>query len=105
MYDIHSHYDAIENDLKKTGAVVEVAESGNPITEVWRSNGGMTWRGKVPGTSNDFPMSLVSYNYGKTVGWQIAQGRDFSKDFPSDSAAFVLNESAVKFMGLEKSFG
>ena len=105
LYDIHNHYDVIENDLKKSGAVVEMAESGNPITEVWNSNGGMSWRGKVPGTSNDFPMNAVSYNYGKTVGWQIVQGRDFSKDFPSDSAAFVLNESAVRFMGLKNPIG
>ena len=104
-YDIHAHFNAIDNDLKKSGAVVEVAESGSPVTAVYSSNGGMSWRGKVPGTSNDFPMSEVSNNYGKTVGWQIVQGRDFSKDFPSDSSAFVLNESAVRFMGLKNPIG
>ncbi len=104
-YDVHSHYSAIEDDLKKSGAIVEMAESGNPITEVWNTNGGMSWQGKVPGSSNDFPMSSVSYNYGKTVGWQIVAGRDFSKDFPSDSAAFILNESAVRFMGLKHPIG
>ncbi len=41
----------------------------------------------------------------KLVGWQIIQGRDFSKDFPSDSAAFILNETAVKFMGLKHPVG
>jgi len=33
------------------------------------------------------------------------QGRDFSKDFPSDSAAFVVNLSAVKFMGFKNPIG
>ena len=47
----------------------------------------------------------MSHDYGKTVGWQIVQGRDFSKDFPSDSAAFILNESAVKFMGFKNPIG
>ena len=105
LYDVYSHFNAIENDLTKSGAVIQVAQTDNPLTEVWNSNGGMTWRGKAPGTSNDFPMTVVSSGYGKTVGWQIAQGRDFSKDFPSDSAAFVLNESAVKFMGLKNPLG
>ncbi len=104
-YDIHAHFNAIEDDLRKSGAVVEAAESGSPVTAVWSSNGGMSWKGKVPSTSNDFPMSEVSHNYGKTVGWQIVQGRDFLKEFPSDSAAFVLNESAVRFMGLKNPIG
>jgi len=105
MYDLHSHIEAIRTDLKQSGAVMEIAESGSPITEVWNSNGGMSWKGKQPGTSNDFPMNLVSYEYGKVVGWQIMEGRDFSRSFSSDSAAFVLNESAVKFMGLKNPIG
>lgn len=105
MYDVYGHFNAIENDLKQSGAAVKVALTDNPMTEVWNSNDGMSWRGKTPGTSNDFPMIRVTTNYGKTVGWQIVQGRDFSKDFPSDSAAFVLNESAVKFMGLKNPIG
>ncbi len=105
MYDLHSHFEAMRADLKQSGAVKEIAESGNPITEVWNSNGGMSWRGKQPGSSNDFPMNLVSDDYGKVVGWQIIEGRDFSRSFASDSAAFILNESAVKFMGLEHPIG
>ena len=105
MYDIHGHIEAIRTDLKQSGAVVEISESGSPITEVWNTNGGMTWRGKQPGSSNDFPMNLVSYEYGKVVGWQITEGRDFSRAFASDSAAFILNESAVKFMGLKNPIG
>ena len=105
MYDVHSHFDAMKTDLKKTDAIVEVAETNSPLTEVWDSNGGMSWPGKAPGSSNDFPMIRVSPDYGKTVGWQIVQGRDFSKAFPSDSAAFLLNESAVKFMGFKNPVG
>jgi ABC-type antimicrobial peptide transport system permease subunit len=105
MYDAYSHFGAIEADLKKSDAVKEVTLSNSPLTEVWGSNGGMSWPGKAPGTSNDFPMIKVSTNYGRTVGWRVVQGRDFLKDFPSDSAAFVLNESAVKFMGLKNPVG
>jgi putative ABC transport system permease protein len=105
MYDLHSHIESIRADLKESGAVTEISESGSPITEVWNSNGGMSWKGQLPGASNDFPMNLVSYEYGKVVGWQIVEGRDFSRSFASDSAAFILNESAVKFMGLKNPVG
>ena len=105
LFDIRSHFDALRNDLVKSGAVLEMADAGNPITEVYNSNSGMSWKGKVPGSTADFPMSAVSADYGRTVGWQIIEGRDFSRDFPSDSAAFLLNESAVKFMGLKNPVG
>ncbi len=105
MFDLHSHIEAIRTDLKQSGAVVEISESDSPITEVWDSNGGMSWKGKQPGSSNDFPMTLVSHEYGKVVGWQIKEGRDFSRAFASDSAAFIINESAVKFMGLKNPIG
>ncbi len=105
MYDLHSHIEAIRTDLKHSGAALEISEAGNPITEVWNTNGGMTWRGKQPGSPNDFPMNLVSYEYGKVVGWKIIEGRDFSRSFASDSASFILNESAVKFMGLKNPIG
>ena len=80
-----------------------MAEADNPVTAVWSSNGGMSWHGKVPGSSNDFPMMRFRQIMVKQLAGKLYRGRDFSKDFPSDSAAFVLNESAVKFMGLKKS--
>jgi putative ABC transport system permease protein len=37
----------------------------------------------------------VDYDYLKTLGMQIKQGRYFSRDFGSDSSAVVINEAAV----------
>ncbi|PWT73478.1 MAG: ABC transporter permease [Bacteroidetes bacterium] len=105
MYDLRSHFDAIRNDLKSTGAVDEIAESGTPLTAVYNSNGGMSWKGKPPGTSNDFPMNSVSVDFGKVIGWKVVEGRDFSRAFPSDSAAFILNESCVRYMGFSNPIG
>jgi len=105
MYDLHNHFEAIRADLKNTGAIEEMAESSGPLTEVWSSNGGMSWKGKPAGSSNDFPMTAVSVDYGKVIGWNIIEGRDFARTFPSDSAAFILNESAVKYMGFKNPVG
>ncbi len=104
--NIHDHFDAVKNELKNTGAIVEMAEARNPLTAIWNSNGGMVWRGKPKGLSTDFPMCNVTYDYGKTIGWQIIEGRDFSRQFSSvDSSTFILNESAVKYMGLKHPIG
>ncbi len=46
----------------------------------------------------------VDENYIPTLGMQMAEGRNFSKDFPSDSTGVILNEAAVKVLGFEDPF-
>lgn len=43
----------------------------------------------------------ISQQFGKTIGWQVSAGRDFSRAFRGDSAGVVLNQSALKLMGLK----
>ncbi len=99
--DIHNHFETVRNELKGTGAIAEMTESTSPTTEVWSTNGGFNWNGKDPNLAVDFPNNGVTYEYGKTVGWQFKEGRDFSREFLTDSATFVINESAAKFLGFE----
>ncbi|MES1159941.1 MAG: FtsX-like permease family protein, partial [Bacteroidota bacterium] len=58
-----------------------------------------------PGLSLDLPLDWVSYEYGRTVGWQFVAGRDFSRSFKTDTTAFVINETAARFMGLKEPAG
>lgn len=103
--EIHNHFDVVKNELRETGSIIEMSESGSPTTEVWSTNSGFEWKGKAAGMAVDFPNIEVSLDYGKTVGWQFLDGRDFSRDFLTDSAGFVLNETAAKFMQLKNPVG
>lgn len=103
--DIHDHFEAVRNELKSQGAILEMTEAGSPTTQVWNSNGGFNWTGKDPALAVDFPNNGVNHEFGKTVGWKFKAGRDFSRDFASDSNAFVINEAAAKFLGFENPIG
>ncbi len=103
--DIHQHFDVVKDELIKSGAVTEMAESEMPATKVLWTGQNFDWKGKDPNLSVNFPVPGVSYGYGKTVGWQFMEGRDFSKLFPSDSSALILNETAAKFMNLKNPIG
>lgn len=103
--DIHKHYEAVRNELKSSGAIIEMTESGSPTTQTWNSNGGFDWKGKDPALAVDFPNNGCSFEYGKTVGWQFKEGRDFSREHGTDSLAFVINESAAKFLGFKNPVG
>ncbi|CAL1518006.1 ABC transporter permease [Chitinophaga sp. MM2321] len=103
--DLHNHFAAIRNDLLKEGAITEMAETGSTTTLVKVTSGGFEWQGKQPGMADDFALIDVSPGFGKTVGMQISSGRDFSAAFPADSTAMILNEAAVKYMGLKDPVG
>jgi ABC-type antimicrobial peptide transport system permease subunit len=103
--DIHNHYEAARNEFIQSGAVMEMAESESPLTQVWNYNGGFSWAGKDPNQSGEFATIGVTHEFGTTVSWEFIEGRDFSKDFPSDSMAIITNEAAVKFMGMKNPVG
>lgn len=103
--EIHKHFDAVRNELKSSGAILEMAESGSPPTQVWNTNGGFEWKGKDPALAIDFPNNSVTFDYGKTIGWEFVEGRDFSPEHATDSSAFVINEAAAKFLGFKNPVG
>ena len=103
--EFYGHEETMRNDLLKTRVVVEMAESSSPPTGVWSGRSGFDWPGKDPSLQAEFGAVAVTHEYGKTIGWQFKEGRDFSKEFATDSSALVLNEAAVKFMNLKNPVG
>ena len=103
--EILTHYDALRSDLLNTGLIEEMAGTDSPVTSTGVTNGGFTWEGMDPSTSNDFTSLRVTYEFGDMVDWEIIAGRDFSRDFATDSSAIILNEAAVAYMGLENPVG
>jgi ABC-type antimicrobial peptide transport system permease subunit len=91
--------------MKATGAVEDVSLTNSPITATYVTNSGFDWKGKDPAMAEEFVTMRVTHDFGKVAQWKIVDGRDFSREFPSDSMAFILNESAVQYMGLENPVG
>lgn len=103
--DFYGKYDILRNELKSTGVVEEVSESMGPVTETISGNNGWDWNGRDPKNDESFVTLSVSNTHGRTAGWQFVDGRDFSAEIGSDSSALVMNEAAVKFMGLKNPIG
>jgi ABC-type antimicrobial peptide transport system permease subunit len=103
--EIRDHFEAIRTELKGAGAIEEMSASNSPLTQVWNTNGGFDWEGKDPNMAVDFPNHDVTFDFGKTVQWKIKNGRDFSREFATDSLAFIINESAAKFLGFQDPVG
>ena len=98
-------HDVFKTELKNTGVVVEMAESSSSVTDIGSMNGGFDWKGKDPNLQINFGTLGITFDYGKTIDWQLVDGRDFSKEFGSDSTGFIINETAAKMMGLKNPVG
>jgi putative ABC transport system permease protein len=98
--DLYRHYEALRTDLIAGGLVTDVAASSMTLTNFEDGNA-IDWRGKRPDQNYiSFRNVNVTPDYGRTIGWTIREGRDFSRDYPTDTAAMILNASAVKTIGI-----
>ncbi len=94
----------LRTELLNTGVVSGMELSSSPLTEIWNNSSDFDWIGKQP-REYSFAVSNVSYGFGKMVGWQFIDGRDFSTDFGSDTTKAIINETAAKDMGFKDPIG
>lgn len=103
--DFSGKYELMRSEFLGSGAAVEMATSSSPTTRIWSNRSGYTWDGKPEGFQEDLAWTEVSSEYAKTLGLKIVAGRDFSREFVSDSNAILLNQTAVKYLGLTDPIG
>ncbi len=103
--DFDNKYEVMRNQFINSGAVIDMAASGAPTTDIWSNHSGFTWSGKPEGFQDDFALTQVTYDYATTLNLKFIEGRNFSRDFATDSTAVILNESAVKYMGIKDPIG
>jgi len=98
-------YDALRNELIQTGVVSDMAKSSTPSTEAPENNTDIHWKGKNPDIVPVWGEVIVTFDFGKTIGWQLKEGRDFSRKFSADTGSLILNEAAVQETGLKNPVG
>ncbi|MBO0342019.1 MAG: ABC transporter permease [Bacteroidota bacterium] len=103
--DFTGKFELMREEFISSGAVTEMSTSSAPTTRIWSNRSGFDWEGKPEGFQEDLAWTEVSPEYAKSLNLKIVAGRDFSREFASDSSAVLLNETAVKYMGLQDPVG
>ncbi|HEV7347764.1 ABC transporter permease [Telluribacter sp.] len=103
--ELYGKYDVMRDALLKSGAVYEMSVSSSPTTGVWSNQIGFDWEGKDPNSLPLFGTIACTHDFGKTIGWKILEGRDFSREYSTDTSALILNEAAVQLTGLTDIVG
>lgn len=102
--EVEKNYKAIKAELLNSGVVESVTRANSAITDI-NSNNFLGWPGKPEDLRVIFTTIVSEYDYTKTMGIKLLEGRDFSEDFKSDSSAIIVNKAAIEIMGLKDPIG
>ena len=103
--DLIDNYALFKNQVIKLPGIKNVSRITVEPTQIENGTGGLDWEGKDPNADIDFAQAAVGYDFTKTMQLQLIEGRDFSKDFPTDSVGYLINESALKIIGYKQPVG
>jgi|WetSurMetagenome_2_1015567.scaffolds.fasta_scaffold00730_10 putative ABC transport system permease protein len=102
---LEKNNESFKDKLLANPQILNISQSGYLPSPSDRIHGSI-WRDAI--MSNDpvsFTHFFVDFNYIRTFGLKIIKGREFSKDFSTDSAAVVINQAAVKLLGWKDPIG
>jgi len=103
---LYDKLDVLRDRLVKSGAVLALYQSSGTIASETSWFSLMEWPGSSEADKlQSFSQLATTYDFVKTTGVKLIAGRDFSRSFASDSAAVLLNRSAVKRMNLKDPVG
>jgi putative ABC transport system permease protein len=101
--ELRDKYDAIRDRFLQNPDVLHVTASMALPTNIQSTPGTPEWEGKDPDAQMEIKADFVDYDYIETFDIPLVEGRSFSKEFSTDmETAFIVNEEAVRRMGLEK---
>jgi len=95
-------YEVFKNELSKMPGVKNVSAGSDNLLQFGSGITGLDWPGKIPGREVSILISNVQYDWIKTTGLQLVEGRDFSPSFATDSAACLINQTTVEKLGLKE---
>jgi putative ABC transport system permease protein len=98
---LRNDFETLRQDLLTTRAAAEVSLSNGSVTSDYGGTVDVRWSGKPEGFNPLFMTNKVSHEFGRTIGWTIKEGRDFSRDHVTDDRAIIMNEAAAKLIGFD----
>lgn len=104
--DLKNKFDLLKSQLLKSGAVSGMYQSSAALVHHDSNFSGLEWPGMTTAeNSMMFNRMITAYDFIKTTGLKLLQGRDFSEKYASDTANVLISASAVKVMGMKNPIG
>lgn len=103
-FDTEKVSDALMAEIKTLPGVINAARFYHDLTGNHGGTYALDWEGKKPDDRIDFGNLEVGYDLIETMGFDLAEGRSFSREFGSEEQ-IIFNEAAIRAMGLKDPIG
>lgn len=97
---ISKNFEILRKELIGQRLIQEASLTSNFVNKLTLTGGGFNWQGNETKEGSIMGIFTIDENFAKTVQWNFLKGRNFSKDFKTDSTGVIINEAAAKFMGV-----
>jgi putative ABC transport system permease protein len=101
LYNLNNNIRLFRNEVANISGVTDASAGDLPTSSNFNNSG---WF-RDPGLDTKKAILMTNFyvdeHYIPTLGMQIKEGRNFSKDFPTDSSGVLLNEAAVTVLGFK----
>lgn len=103
--DLNNRWDAFRQELLAHPGVKQVSRSSHIFLGRNSNTSGVEWPGKDSESLVLFEAIRADYELVETLGFRMAEGRSFSREYGTDSTKVILNEAAIEVMGMEEPVG
>ncbi len=103
--DLDEKFEVFRQELINHSMISNAARASSLPSSAWSMFRGIDWEGKDDDEIVSFAFISVEPGFVETAGMKIMEGRDFSRDFAADTARFIINEQAKKYLGFEEPVG
>jgi predicted permease len=102
---VESNLTTFLQEARKIPGVLNASSIGLSMLGRNNNTSGLEWEGKNPDDIILFENMRVNYGMIETLGVEMLEGRTFSEEFGADSSKIILNEAAIRVMGLKDPIG
>ncbi|MFC2156461.1 ABC transporter permease [Acidobacteriota bacterium] len=104
--ELRSHYESLKTDLLRDPGILSITQGLQGPWNIGSTVGALDWDGKNPEDKVLMHWDYVDFDYFKTFGMVLKEGRAFSREYATDKGqAYIINEEAAKLMGMESPVG
>ena len=100
--DMTGKFNLIRNECLKIPGVTGISGGSDDLIRFGAGTDGIQWPGKTANQDFYVKVTNVQYDWAKTAGLTMAEGRDFNPAFGADSLGCLINQAAVRKMGLRQ---
>jgi len=99
--EMGTRYQVVKDELVRIPGITSVSAGTDNLVMYGAATNDIQWPGKT--ADQDFMVNVgqVQYDWVKTAGLTLAEGHDFSEELGGNAGDCIINETAVKRMGLK----